>query len=158
MSVLPRLQVISCEAMQTVAATIYLSFMWESCNPPLPLPFKMQVYSGTQSWLQLVFKHNSQEVSQHSYPKSGALRFLQALHQQHRGVDSSWTSSSCACNSHSEEPAPKDVREHQRCQQAPASTFPFKPLLSTSYFLSICLCTPKKKGGKMCFIFCSYHM
>lgn len=116
---------------------------------------KMQVYSRSQSWLLPVFKHDSQEVPQHNHQKSKALCFLRAPHQQHWGVDSNGTSSSCACNSHSEEPASKDVREHQRCQQAPASTFLFKPLLCTSYALSTCLCMAKKKrGGKLCFIFC----
>lgn len=77
--------------------------------------------------------------------RKAKLCFPQALHQQHRGVDSNWARSSCACNSHGEESASKDVREHQRCQQPPASMFPFKPLLSTSYVLSICLCMAKNK-------------
>lgn len=56
MSVLPRLQVIT----------------EESCKPLLPLPFKTQVYSGSQPRLQLVFKNNSREVSQRNHQKSKA--------------------------------------------------------------------------------------
>lgn len=93
--------------------------------------------------------------------KTQPLSFLQAP-KAAWGVDSSWTSSSCACNSRSEEPVSRRVREHQRCQQAPASTFPFKPVLCTvsypSKVLNICLGMAKKKRGSVkSFIFSWYH-
>lgn len=99
----------------------------------------------------------AQEGSQQDSQKSRESPVLATgSQQQHRGVDSSGTSSSCACNSHSQEPAAEDVTEHQGCQQAPASTFPFKPLPCTPCVLSICLPSAKNKEVGRC-AFSSFH-
>lgn len=54
------------------------------------------------------------------------------------------------------EPVSEDVTEHQGCQQAAASTSPFKPLPCAACALSICLHTARNKEVGSCAFF-SFH-